>query len=173
MDAKRQASESSEISTFATIARNSFDGLNTGTGRADTSTGATVRGFLAMRVFRWRILNVPKPRTSILRCSCNACLIASRNESTTRAQSFFEIIGPAVCAIWVVTCSTRSALVIRRPQHMGHLLPPNFHNDRTLPNLSQALAGFDERVEQGSGVMRAWRGFRVILNREHRQLAMP
>ncbi len=42
--------------------------------------------------------------------------MASRKESTTRAQSFFEIIGPAVRAICVVTCSTRSALVIGRPQ---------------------------------------------------------
>ena len=33
---------------FATIARSSFDGLNTGTGRADTSTGDPVRGLRAM-----------------------------------------------------------------------------------------------------------------------------
>src|SRR6202041_1171169 len=113
---ERYASDNSEMSTLATIARNSFDGLKTGTGRAETSTGAPVRGLRAMRVLRWRILKVPNPRTSMLRCSCNACLIASRNESTTRAQSFLEIIGPAVRAIWVVTCSTRSALVMSGPQ---------------------------------------------------------
>ena len=69
-----------------------------------------------MRVFRRLILNVPKPRTSMLRCSLSASLIASRNKSTTRAQSFFEIIGPAVRAIEAVTCSTRSALVMRPPE---------------------------------------------------------
>ncbi len=53
----------------------SFDGLNTGTGRADTSTGEPVRGLRAMRVLRWRILNVPKPRTSMFFCSCSASLI--------------------------------------------------------------------------------------------------
>src|SRR5262249_981019 len=100
----------------ATIARNSFDGLNTGTGRADTSTGEPVRGFRAIRVLRCRILNVPKPRTSMFFCACSASLIESRNASTTRAQSFFEIIGPAVREIWAVTLSTRSALVIEMPR---------------------------------------------------------
>ena len=47
------------------MARSSFEGLKTGTGRADTSTGEPVRGFRAIRVLRWRILNVPKPRTSM------------------------------------------------------------------------------------------------------------
>jgi hypothetical protein len=78
------------------MARNSLEGLNTGTGRADTSTGEPVRGLRAMRVLRWRILKVPNPRTSMFFCSFSASLIASRNASTTRAQSFFEIIGPAV-----------------------------------------------------------------------------
>src|SRR5687768_13678526 len=100
----------------ATIARSSFDGLNTGTGRAETSTGAPVRGFRAILVLRWRILNVPKPRTSMFFCSCRASLIASRKESTTRAQSFLEIIGPAVCEICAVTRSTKSAFVIEGPR---------------------------------------------------------
>src|SRR6476469_6406453 len=107
-----QSSNSSAYSAPATMARSSLDGLNTGTGRAETSTGEPVRGFRAMRVLRWRILNVPKPRTSMFFWACNASLIDSRNASTTRAQSFFEIIGPAVREIWVVTLSTRSALVI-------------------------------------------------------------
>ena len=63
------ASESSEMSMSATIARSSFDGLKTGTGRAETSTGAPVRGFRAIRVLRCRILNVPNPRTSMFFCS--------------------------------------------------------------------------------------------------------
>src|SRR5256885_8588227 len=80
----------------ATMARNSLLGLKTGTGRAATSTGSPVRGLRAMRVLRWRILNVPNPRTSMLCCSDSAALTASRKESTTRAQSFLEIRGPAV-----------------------------------------------------------------------------
>src|SRR2546429_7579406 len=68
-----------------------------------------------MRVFRRRILKVPNPRTWMLCCCLSASLTASRNASTTRAQSFLEIIGPAVLAIEAVTCSTRSALVMRPP----------------------------------------------------------
>src|SRR5690606_3131045 len=52
-------------SSSATRRRNSLLGLKTGTGRAATSTGSPVRGLRAMRVLRRRILNVPKPRTSI------------------------------------------------------------------------------------------------------------
>src|SRR6185312_11225922 len=111
-----QASESSVISMSAMSARSSLDGLNTGTGRAATSTGDPVRGFLAMRVLRCRILKVPNPRTSMFCCSRSASFIASRKVSTTRAQSFFEIVGPAVCAICAVTSSTRSAFVIPTPQ---------------------------------------------------------
>src|SRR5712692_9920667 len=99
----------------ATMARNSLLGLKTGTGRAATSTGSPVRGFRAIRVLRWRILNVPNPLISMLCCSDNADFTASRNESTTRAQSFLEIRGPAVRAICAVTFSTRSAFVIRPP----------------------------------------------------------
>src|SRR6266516_2504856 len=99
----------------ATIARNSLLGLKTGTGRAATSTGSPVRGLRAMRVLRWRILNVPNPRTSMLCCSASAALTASRKESTTRAQSFLEMRGPAVRAICAVTFSTRSAFVIHPP----------------------------------------------------------
>src|SRR6476620_1438710 len=106
------SSSSSEMSMPATMARSSFDGLNTGTGRAETSTGEPVRGLRAIRVLRWRILKVPNPRTSMFFCPWSASLIDSRNASTTRAQSFFEIIGPAVREIWAVTLSTRSALVI-------------------------------------------------------------
>ena len=66
---RRQSSvNSSTYSVPATMARSSFEGLNTGTGRADTSTGDPVRGLRAIRVFRCRILNVPKPRTSMFFC---------------------------------------------------------------------------------------------------------
>ena len=67
-----------DVEMPATIARSSFEGLNTGTGRAETSTGEPVRGLRAMRVLRWRILKVPKPRTSMFFCSWSASLIASR-----------------------------------------------------------------------------------------------
>src|SRR6185295_11939743 len=99
----------------ATIARNSLLGLKTGTGRAATSTGSPVRGLRAIRVFRRRILKVPNPRISMLCCSASAAFTASRNASTTLAQSFFEIIGPAVRAIVAVTFSTRSAFVMHPP----------------------------------------------------------
>src|SRR5690606_5816603 len=83
-------------SSFATRTRNSLLGLKTGTGRAATSTGSPVRGLRAMRVLRRRILKVPKPRTSMFCWSLSASLIASRKASTTRAQSFLEIMGPDV-----------------------------------------------------------------------------
>src|SRR4051812_29877336 len=95
----------------ATSARNSLLGLNTGTGRAATSTGSPVRGFRAMRVLRRRILKVPKPRTSMLCWSLSASLTASRNASTTRAQSFLEIIGPAVLAIEPASPSARADVI--------------------------------------------------------------
>src|SRR6185312_4203898 len=110
------AGSASEPVSSATSARNSLLGLNTGTGRAATSTGSPVRGFRAIRVLRRRILNVPKPRTSMLCCCLSASFTASRNASTTRAQSFFAIMGPAVLAMDAVTCSTRSALVIHPPE---------------------------------------------------------
>ena len=87
----------------ATIARNSLLGLKTGTGRAATSTGSPVRGLRAMRVLRLLILKVPKPRISMFFCSARASFTASRKLSTTRAQSFLLIIGPAVRAICAVT----------------------------------------------------------------------
>src|SRR3989442_12536449 len=112
----------------ATMARNSLLGLKTGTGRAATSTGSPVRGLRAMRVLRWRILNVPNPRISMLCCSASAALTASRKESTTRAQSFFDIKGPAVRAIVAVPFSTRSALVMHPPDR-----PKIAHRDPSGP----------------------------------------
>jgi hypothetical protein len=109
------AGSASEVVSSATRALNSLLGLNTGTGRAATSTGSPVRGFRAIRVFLRRILKVPKPLTSILCCCFSASFTASRKASTTRAQSYLEIIGPAVRAIEAVTCSTRSALVMHPP----------------------------------------------------------
>ena len=46
-------------------------------------------------------------------------------ESTTRAQSFLEISGPAVRAMAAVTCSTRLALVMLPPQG-SHRVAPYF-----------------------------------------------
>src|SRR5687768_7818294 len=51
-DSSSASFSSSSIEMFATIARNSLDGLNTGTGRAETSTGEPVRGLRAIRVLR-------------------------------------------------------------------------------------------------------------------------
>ena len=61
----RYASDICETSRPATSALSSFEGLNTGTGRAETSTGDPVLGLRAMRVLRFRILKVPNPRTSM------------------------------------------------------------------------------------------------------------
>src|SRR5688572_15106804 len=142
-----QSSEnSSAYSVPATIARNSFDGLKTGTGLADTSTGEPVLGLRAMRVLRCRILKVPKPRTSMFFCCCSASLIASRNESTTRAQSFFEIIGPAVCAICAVTRSTRSAFVIDGPRERRVRDSDRRLETRSLPIVCQALGSLEAAV---------------------------
>src|SRR6187549_2993695 len=136
---------------FATMARNSFDGLNTGTGRAETSTGEPVRGLRAMRVLRCRILNVPKPRTSMFFCCWSASLIASRNESTTRAQSFLEIIGPAVCEICAVTRSTRSAFVIDGPRERRVGTDDQRLETRPLPIVCQALGSLEAARENCAG----------------------
>src|SRR5581483_7277588 len=173
------------MSMPATIARNSFEGLNTGTGRAETSTGEPVRGLRAMRVLRWRILNVPKPRTSMFFCPCSASLIDSRNASTTRAQSFLEIIGPAVREIWAVTFSTRSALVIRnasgsgarQPGTLTELSDVNSYVSRvwlTCPGcIGVRPHRFHEVVEQRTRVVRTRSRFGVILHGEDWLLAVP
>src|SRR6476469_3217777 len=173
-------SEKDASSSSATSARNSLEGLKTGTGRAETSTGEPVRGFLAMRVLRWRILKVPKPRTSMFFCSFSASLMASRKASTTRAQSFFEIIGPAVFAIWAVTCSTRSALVIR---NLGlaiaewPIVRRKYDVNRCVSSvwLVRGAAGADglqELAEERPRVVRARGGLRMVLDREDRELPM-
>ena len=46
----------------ATIARNSLDGLKTGTGRAETSTGEPVRGLRAFRAARKVSVALPVPQ---------------------------------------------------------------------------------------------------------------
>src|SRR6266436_7275839 len=152
----------------ATMARNSLLGLKTGTGRAATSTGSPVRGLRAMRVFRWRILKVPNPRISMLCCSESAAFTASRNESTTRAQSFLEIRGPAVRAICAVTFSTRSAFVIRPPcRAQGQ--------SRRGANIRAYLLcvkSLEELFEVPPGVVRSGRGLGMILHRENRVFPM-
>ena len=145
-----QSSNSSAYSAPATIARSSFDGLKTGTGRAETSTGEPVRGFRAMRVLRCRILNVPNPRTSMFFCCCSASLIASRNESTTRAQSFFEIIGPAVCEICAVTRSTKSAFVIDGPREGRVRTDVQRLETRPLNVVCQALGSLEAATQSAA-----------------------
>src|SRR5205807_4234888 len=150
----------------ATMARNSLLGLKTGTGRAATSTGSPVRGLRAMRVFRWRIFNVPNPRISMLCCSASAAFTASRKESTTRAQSFLEIRGPAVRAICAVTFSTRSAFVIRPPcRAQGQ--------SRRGANIRAYLLcvkSLEELLEVPLGIVGTGRSLRVVLHRENRVL---
>src|SRR3954462_190283 len=165
------------------MARSSLDGLKTGTGRADTSTGEPVRGFRAIRVFRWRILKVPKPRTSMFFCVCNDSLIASRNASTTRAQSFFEIIGPAVFEIWAVTLSTRSALVILclrfvsaagRGAACTELRSVNSYVSRVwATSATLGTHRFHELVEERTGVMGPGGRLGMILNGENRLGPVP
>src|SRR5713226_4921689 len=152
----------------ATMARNSLLGLKTGTGRAATSTGSPVRGLRAIRVFRWRILNVPNPRISMLCCSANAAFTASRKESTTRAQSFLEIRGPAVRAICAVTFSTRSAFVIRPPRRaQGH--------SRRGANIRAYLLcvkSLEELLEVALGVVRPGGRLGMVLHGKDRVFAM-
>src|SRR3982751_27689 len=167
---------SSSMEMFATMARSSLLGLNTGTGLAETSTGEPVRGLRAMRVFRCRILNVPKPRTSMFFCSWSASFMASRNESTTRAQSFLEIIGPAVRDIWAVTRSTRSAFVMGGPRSgrrggaeiLIELIRVNSYVSRAWRISPTPLSHrFHELLEQRPGIVRAGRGLRMVLDGEH------
>src|SRR2546427_3433093 len=152
----------------ATIARNSLLGLNTGTGRAATSTGSPVRGLRAMRVLRCRILKVPNPRISMLCCSASAAFTASRKESTTRAQSFLEIRGPAVSAICAVTFSTRSAFVIRPPCRAQG---PSRRGANIRAYLL-CVKSLEELLEVSLGVVRTRRGLRVVLHGENRVLPM-
>ncbi len=72
----------------AMSARSSLEGLNTGTGRAATSTGEPVRGFRAMRVLRCRILKVPNPRTSIF-CLLPECVLDRVEERVDDASAVF------------------------------------------------------------------------------------
>src|SRR5438105_11808134 len=121
-----------------------------------------------MRVLRCRILNVPNPRTSMLCCSASAAFTASRNESTTRAQSFLEIRGPAVRAICAVTFSTRSAFVI---------LPPcraqgQSRRGANIRAYLLCVKSLEELFEVPLGVMGARRSLRVVLHRENRVLPM-
>src|SRR5437879_4136617 len=153
----------------ATMARNSLLGLKTGTGRAATSTGAPVRGLRAMRVLRCRILNVPNPRISMLCCSARAALTASRNASTTRAQSFLEMRGPAVRAICAVTFSTRSAFVIG-PPCQGFRVAKAGGNIRAYLLTVKSL---EELLEVLLGVVRARRCLRMVLDGDDRVLAVP
>src|SRR5512140_3817477 len=113
-------------------------------------------------------------------CSFSASLMASRKASTTRAQSFFEIIGPAVFEIWAVTCSTRSALVIR---NLGlaiaewPIVRRKYDVNRCVSSvwLIRGPAGADglqELAEQRPGVVGARSGLRVVLDREDRKLPM-
>src|SRR5688572_7116614 len=104
-----------------------------------------------MRVLRCRILNVPNPRTSMFFCCCSASLIASRNESTTRAQSFLEIIGPAVCEICAVTRSTRSAFVIDGPRERRVGTDDQRLETRPLPVVCQALGSLEPALENRGG----------------------
>src|SRR5206468_2381465 len=146
-----------------------------------TSTGDTVRGFRAIRVLRCRILKVPNPRTSMFFWFCSASLMASRKESTTRAQSFFEIIGPAVREICSVTLSTRSALVMNVPRVSAPFsrerlpnLPPLTLVCQEFESLRAGLANHIEKlIEQWAAVMRTGCGLGVILHGKDRQLPMP
>ena len=63
-----------------------------------------VRGFGTFKIRRRKTRMARNPRTSMLCCCRSASFTASRKASTTRAQSFFEIMGPAVRAIEAVTC---------------------------------------------------------------------
>src|SRR6185503_726398 len=106
--------------------------------------------------------------------------MASRNASTTRAQSFLEIIGPAVLEICSVTLSTRSALVISpscsvaaRPWTLAELTAVNSYVSRVCATSSRLLSDHVQKLlEERPGVVRAGRGLGVVLDSEHRQLAM-
>src|SRR2546421_2720432 len=83
----------------------------------------------------------------MLCCSASAALTASRNESTTRAQSFFEMRGPAVRAICAVTFSTRSDFVIGPPVTAGASPGCKVGGyDRRLLIWRQGLVGIVESV---------------------------
>src|SRR5688572_27399661 len=137
-----------------------------------------------MRVLRRRILKVPKPRTSMLCCALSASFTASRNASTTRAQSFFEIIGPAVRAIEAVTCSTRSALVMHPPggsRMGGRPQAPRARSYELTCCLSRAWGlGARGAPKQGEKlgevrvcVVRPRSRLRMVLHGEKRKLQMP
>src|SRR6476661_8490452 len=113
-------------------------------------------------------------------CSFSASLMASRKASTTRAQSFFEIIGPAVFEIWAVTCSTRSALVIR---NLGlaiaewPIVRRKYDVNRCVSSVwlirGPARAdGLQELAEQRPRVVGARGGLWVVLDCKDRELAV-
>src|SRR5690606_22429657 len=126
---------------------------------------------------------VPKPRISMFCWSLSASLMASRKASTTRAQSFFEIIGPAVRAMDAVTCSTRSALVMRPPVGFNPPGgPPEPGSEGRVYGLKRCLSRAwgtctapgpqqpDEFVEMGVGIVRPRGRLGMVLHRENGQV---
>src|SRR5689334_4097585 len=110
-----------------------------------------------------------------------ASFIDSKKASTTRAQSFLEIIGPAVREIWAVTLSTRSALVIRiascqAPEGPGMLTELSAVNccvSRAWATCTGPRTDpVEEFVERRAGIVRTGRGLRMVLHREDGFLAM-
>src|SRR5206468_6662662 len=110
--------------------------------------------------------NVPNPRISMLCCSASAALTASRNESTTRAQSFLEIRGPAVRAICAVTFSTRSAFVIQSPLKG----PRAVKTGANIRAYLLCVKSLEELLEVPLGVMGSGRGLGMVLHGENRPL---
>src|SRR5205807_10184059 len=105
----------------------------------------------------------------MLCCSERAAFTASRNESTTRAQSFLEMRGPAVRAICAVTFSTRSAFVIRPPCRA-------LRGTKSGGNIRAYLLtvkSLEELLKMSPRVVGSGRGLGVVLNRENGVFPVP
>src|SRR5689334_22916813 len=99
----------------------------------------------------------------MLCCSASAALTASKNESTTRAQSFLEIRGPAVRAICAVTFSTRSAFVIQSPLKG----PRAVKTGANIRAYLLCVKSLEELLKVPLGVVRPRGSLGVVLHREN------
>ena len=101
-------------------------------------------------------------------------LHASRKESTTRAQSFLDIIGPEVRAMLAVTFSTRSALVIcpsfREIPYRPEIRPPRGVN---IGAYLLPVKSLQEFLEVIPSVMGTWGSLWVILHGKNREISVP
>ena len=114
------------------------------------------------------------------------CFLDRVQERVDHSRAIFlEIMGPAVRAMEAVTCSTRSAFVMRSPWRVScpaRSLAARLHETLRAYTLTvKGLAhpggltrqSFARIRQSGVSVMRSWGGFRVVLDGKDRKCFVP